>query len=167
MEKLLEILSQAMQVEIDGYQFYKLASEKTTDKKGKEVFLSLAEDEKNHYHILKGQYEKVRKTGGIEFIDKKVEFFKSDSPSPIFSEDFRKRIKDMHFEMSALSIGALLEKNSIEYYRKYAEQSENEEVKKLFSYLIEWEQEHLKALIAQQRYLKEAYWEDARFFPDI
>jgi rubrerythrin len=62
MEKLLEILSQAMQVEIDGYQFYKLASEKTTDTKGKEVFLSLAEDEKKHYHILKGQYEKVRKT---------------------------------------------------------------------------------------------------------
>jgi rubrerythrin len=73
----------------------------------------------------------------------------------------------MHFEMSALSIGALLEKNSIEYYRKYAEQSENEEVKKLFSYLIEWEQEHLKALIAQQKYLKEEYWEGARFFPDI
>jgi rubrerythrin len=69
--------------------------------------------------------------------------------------------------MSALSIGALLEKNSIEYYRKYAEQSENEEVKKLFSYLIEWEQGHLKALITQQKYLKEAYWENARFFPDI
>jgi rubrerythrin len=167
MEKLLEILSQAMQVEIDGYQFYKLASEKTTDKKGKEVFLSLAEDEKEHYHILKGQYEKVRMTGGVEFKDKKVEFFKSDSPSPIFSEDFKKRIKDMHFEMSALSIGALLEKNSIEYYRKSAEESDDPELKSLFNYLIQWEQEHLKALIAQQKYLKESYWEDARFFPDI
>jgi len=167
MEKLLEILSQAMQVEIDGYHFYKLASEKTIDEKGKEVFLSLAEDEKKHYQILKEQYEKVRKTGGVKFVDKKVEFFKSESPSPIFSEDFKKRIKDMHFEMSALSIGALLEKNSIEYYRKFAEQSQDEETKKLFSYLIEWEQEHLKALIAQQKYLKEAYWEEARFSPEF
>ena len=167
MEKLLEILSNAMQVEIDGYHFYKLASEKTKDEKGKEVFLSLAEDEKKHYQILKGQYEQLRKTGGVEFRDKKVEFFKSDSPSPIFSEDFRKRIKDMHFEMSALSIGALLEKNSIEYYRKSAKESENEEIQKLFSYLVEWEEEHLKALITQQRYLKESYWEEARFFPDI
>jgi rubrerythrin len=167
MEKLLEILSNAMQVEIDGYQFYKLASEKTEDKKGKEVFSSLAEDEKKHYQILKGQYEKVRKTGGIEFINKKAEFFKSESPSPIFSEDFKKRIKDMHFEMSALSIGALLEKNSIEFYRKAGEQSEDKEVKDLFSYLVQWEQEHLKALITQQQYLKEAYWQDARFSPDI
>lgn len=167
MEKLLDILSSAMQVEIDGYHFYKLASEKTTDNKGKEVFSSLAEDEKKHYQILKGQYEKVRKTGGIEFKDKKVEFFKSESPSPIFSEDFKKRIKDMHFEMSALSIGALLEKNSIEFYRKSAEESGDAEVKNLFSYLVQWEQEHLKALITQQQYLKEAYWQDARFFPDI
>lgn len=167
MEKLLDILSYAMQVEIDGYHFYKLASEKTTDEKGKEVFLSLAEDEKKHYQILKSQYEKVRKTGGVEFKDKKVEFFKSESPSPIFSEDFIKRIKDMHFEMSALSIGALLEKNSIEYYRKSAEESDDPELKSLFNYLVQWEQEHLKALIAQQRYLKESYWEGARFFPDI
>ncbi|HVP35651.1 MAG TPA: hypothetical protein VMT04_01515, partial [Terriglobales bacterium] len=107
------------------------------------------------------------KTGGIEFIDKKVEFFKSESPSPIFSEDFKKRIKDMHFEMSALSIGALLEKNSIEFYRKAGEQSDDKEVKDLFSYLVGWEQEHLKVLITQQQYLKEAYWQDARFFPDI
>ena len=167
MKKLLEILAYAMQVEIDGYHFYKLASENTTDKKGKEVFLSLAEDEKTHYQILKGQYEKVRKTGGLEIKDKKVEFFKSEIPSPIFSEDFKKRIKDIHFEMSALSIGALLEKNSIEYYRKSAKESKNDEVEKLFTYLLEWEEEHLKALITQQKYLKESFWEDARFFPEF
>ncbi|MFQ6033147.1 MAG: ferritin family protein, partial [Candidatus Zixiibacteriota bacterium] len=69
------------------------------------------------------------------------------------------------FEMAALSIGILLEKNSIEFYKKSAQQSEDKDIKMLFSYLADWEGEHLRALVQQQKFLQEDYWTEARFYP--
>jgi len=88
------------------------------------------------------------------------------SSYPIFSETFRaKLLKEQSFEMSALSIGIMLEQNSIDFYRNSAEQIEDLDAKALFNFLAEWEGEHLKALVNQQRVLQEDFWTEARFYP--
>lgn len=166
-QQLLEVVKKAIRVEYDGYQFYRLAEEKTSDAKGKEVFASLAKDETNHMQILKGLYQSVKEEGKFKF-DEVMEIksiLETTSESPIFSKEFKGRLDKSHFEMAALSVGILLEKNSIDFYKKSAQEIEEKDVKMLFAYLADWEGEHLRALVNQQRFLQEDYWTEARFYP--
>jgi rubrerythrin len=166
-EQLLKVVKNAIRVENDGYQFYRLAEEKTKDTKGKEVFASLAKDETNHMEILKRLYQKVKQEEEFKFDEVKdmKHILETTSESPIFSEEFKHRLNQSHFEMTALSIGILLEKDSIDFYKKSAEGTDEKEVKMLFNYLADWEGEHLRALVKQQKFLQEDYWSEARFYP--
>ena len=166
-DQLLEVVKNAIRVENDGYQFYRVAEEKTKDPKGKEVFSSLANDETNHMQILKSLYQNIKEKGEYKFDEHKdmKHILETTSESPIFSKEFRERVQKAQFEMTALSIGILLEKNSIEFYKKAAKESEDKEVKILFDYLADWEGEHLRVLVQQQKFLQEDYWTEARFYP--
>ena len=166
-DQLLELVKDAIRVENDGYQFYRVAEEKITDPKGKEVFASLAKDETNHMQILKSLYQSIKEKGEYKFDEIKdmKHILETASESPIFSKEFKERVEQVQFEMAALSVGILLEKNSIEFYKKSAQQSENEDVKMLFNYLAEWEGEHLRTLVQQQKFLQQDYWTEARFYP--
>jgi rubrerythrin len=88
-----------------------------------------------------------------------------EGKSPIFSDELQARIQDRHFEMSALSIAALLESNSIDLYRKMMEESSGDEARSFFRQLYEWEQKHLAAISKQMDLLKEEYWAQAKFTP--
>ncbi|MEO0137705.1 MAG: ferritin family protein [candidate division WOR-3 bacterium] len=161
----LEGLKIAMQTELNGIEFYKVAAEKTEDPKGKEVFKTLAQDEIKHFNELKRQYEHLLKENVWLA---KIELGTPSTfvgESPIFTEEIKMRIKERHFEMSALSIGALLESNSIDFYRKMKEESDDPLAKELFQQLQEWEERHLEAITKQMNLLKEEYWADAQFTP--
>ena len=57
LKEAIDGLRTALQTELNGYQFYKLAAENTTDKKGKQVFETLANDEKEHFLEIQRDYE--------------------------------------------------------------------------------------------------------------
>jgi rubrerythrin len=166
-DRLLQIVKEAIRVENDGYQFYRLAEEKTSDPKGKDVFASLAKDETNHMQILKSLYQSIKKDQQFKFDEVKdmKHILETTSESPIFSEAFKARLDQSQFEMTALSIGILLEKSSIEFYKNSAREAEEKDIKQLFDYLADWEGEHLRALVSQQKLLQEDYWTEARFYP--
>lgn len=166
-DQLLEIVKKAIRVENDGYQFYRVAEEKTQDPKGKEVFASLARDETNHMQILKGLYQSIKEKGEYKFDEIKdmKHILETTSESPIFSKEFKQRLEQSQFEMTVLSVGILLEKNAIEFYKESAQKSDDKEVRMLFNYLADWEGEHLRALVQQQKFLQEDYWTEARFYP--
>lgn len=166
-DQLLEVVKDAIRVENDGYQFYRVVEEKITDPKGKEVFSSLAKDETNHMQILKSLYQSIKEEGEYKFDETKdmKHILQTTSENPIFSKEFKERIEQVQFEMAALSVGILLEKNSIEFYTKSARQSEDKDVKMLFNYLANWEGEHLRVLVQQQKLLQQDYWTEARFYP--
>ncbi len=164
-KKALEGLKIAMQTELNGIEFYKMAAEKTEDSKGKQVFKTLAEDEIKHFKELKRQYEHLLKDN--DWLSRIEMGAPSDfvGESPIFTDDIKTRIKERHFEMSALSIGALLESNSIDFYRKMKEESDDPVAKQLFEQLQKWEEKHLGAITKQIDLLKEEFWADAQFTP--
>ncbi len=85
--------------------------------------------------------------------------------SPIFSPQIRKRIKDAHYEMSALSIGIMLEQNSVAFYEAQAKSVDDPQARSLYEELADWERGHLHALLRQEGALKEEYWAQAGFAP--
>lgn len=165
--ELSEIIKTAMQGEMDGYYHYSNAAITTEDEKAKEIFQKLAEEEKKHYKILSEWLQFTNKE--IPSFDfkkiKEEEKMKFSGESPIFSTDFKKKIREKNREISALSIGMLLEQTSIDFYRKWAEEISEEEPKEFLKELARWEEGHLEALNKQKKFFMESLWSNAHFEP--
>jgi rubrerythrin len=153
--QLLKVLKEAIRVENDGYHFYRIAAQKTDDSKGKRVFASLAQDELDHGSMLKGLYQAIENAGEPKFDRKKWMKKKprTRSKSPIFTAEFKGKIKGEHFALSALRIGQLLERDSIDFYSKNAKRAKHPELKSLLNFMVQWERDHLKALVDQENFL--------------
>ena len=163
-DRILEGLKEAMQAEVDGHNFYKMAANNTTDEMGKEVFNDLAKDEVEHFVFLKAQYESFEKEGKPN-LTVKLSKPSESTESPIFSENFKNRIKDAHYEMTALSIGVQLEISSVKFYKEQADKASDQTVKGFFNQLADWEATHHRRLLKQQQELKEDYWQEGNFSP--
>lgn len=164
-QQLIDGLKKAIQTESDGYHFYMMAARSTEDPKGRKAFETLAGEEQKHEVFLRTQYKSVTESGAVDTTLKLGSRASFESPSPIFSEDIRGRIKDAHYEMTALSIGIQLELSSIDFYKGEAEATDNPDVRKFYLELADWETGHYEALLRQHDLLKEDYWSAARFAP--
>jgi len=175
---LKEGLEQAMRAEIEGRELYRIASEQSADEKAKEAFAYLSREEDSHFEALQRLYgsylegERMR----VETLPRLIDF--SDAESPIFSETFKKQLAGKHWEMSVLSIAMRLERDSVLFYRRLADESEvftaralseggtdPGELKKFFLELAEWESSHLDSLQREIVFLQDTYWEENNFAP--
>ena len=156
--QLLKVLKEAIKAESDGYYFYQMAGEKSKDLNAKEVFRSLAQDELDHGSVLKGLYHAVMKKSEYKFDHKRHKRDKSKSAShpSIFSTKLKDKIRKNSFAVSALRIAQMMEKDAISFYDRHAKQSKHPELKSLFNFLVEWETDHLWALVRQESLLEQA-----------
>ena len=164
-KEIAKAIEHAIRTETDGQHFYLMAAQATTDPKGKEVFGQLAAEEQDHRRFLEHQRKHILEHGAVDSAFSIKHIAQLDGDNPIFSADLRKRAKEAHFEMSALSIGIQLEINSRAYYEQQADAAPDAEVKKFFQFLADWEGGHYQALLTQHDSLKEDYWADANFAP--
>jgi len=155
----------AMKGEIEGRELYKAAADRTDDSKAKEVFKFLADEEDRHFETLKSMYDSYSINGKIQIPDMPRIVRFDDATSPIFSRDFKKRIGQKHFEMSALSLALRLEHDSIQYYAKMADEVDNSGLKEFFTELSSWEKDHYNALYAEISYLEDEYFSENNFEP--
>jgi rubrerythrin len=161
-ESRKQILKEAMAIEMTGREFYRVSAEKTSDDKGRETFEFLAMEEEKHFHLLQTWLLQVEQGEKESVVLSPPDTRPS---SRIFSAEFIRRIGEKHFEMSALSIGALLEKNSLEFYAKAAQDASDPVERRVFQELSEWETQHHQMLVKELESLQEAYWTANRFAP--
>lgn len=162
-KKLLEGLREAMRAERHGHTFYKTAAMNTEDPRGKEVFEQLAREELEHFEFLASHFKSLAENGRLAPEAKLTGHAEVDPGSPIFSDQLKERIKDAHFEMSAIAIAVQLELNAINRYRELAAKAEMPEVKRFFEELANWESSHYKAFLHQQQLLQDDYWTASGF----
>lgn len=164
-EEILMGLMTAIEAEMTGHQFYKNAAKSTEDPTGKETFSKMAEEELKHFNYLRHQYKSVMENGAYDFSKKlDIKSF-NHSESPIFSDELKDRLKDAHFEISALTIGMKLEMDAMNFYRSCAEKAQTEEAKAFYKNLADWEQDHYRAFQRQLDALKEEYFSANNFVP--
>ena len=164
-ENLADGLLKAIKAEREGHSFYRMAAETSQDAKAKEVFTQLAQEELNHVEFLTQHYEAVLKTGKTSdsaTLGKRLSFAGS---FPIFSDGIKARLREAHFEMTALSIGIRLELDAIHFYKCQVDAVNDAGAKRFYSELAEWESGHYQALLRQQEELKEDYWSAGGFSP--
>ncbi len=163
--KLQEALKRAIEAEIEGQHFYRMAAASTTDAKGKEVFEGLAAEEFHHAEFLKAQLRSLQTKGTVDTSMALGNPKRLSDAYPIFSEQIKQRAADAHFEMTALSVGVQLEENAIRFYKDQAIAASEQDVKRFFLELADWETGHYSALLRQQELLRDSYWTENRFSP--
>ena len=157
----LMIIKKAIINEIEGYEFYNMASNNSKSKEVKNAFLELAQEEMQHVVWLKDLFNKVKNDNMMEF---QLALIPEPTSPAIFKWENVDR-KDAGIAVSAFGIGIQMEKASIEYYTKAASETEIVEAKKLFNILIKWEKIHLEKFSSQYEELKEEWWSQQGYAP--
>ena len=163
MEKELKILKFAMSMELDGHSFYDNYSKSVQNPTAKQLFEGLSKMETAHYEYLKSQYNNLSKGKSIAKPDR-------DLGNP---EIFNKRVEKQQtssFEtktsdITLLRMAYLIEDDFMNFYKKAADNADDEGVKKLLTNLAEWEKGHREILEKQYKSMFESNWNDMGFYP--
>jgi rubrerythrin len=157
----LTIIRQAIVKELEGYEFYKMVSERPgNDLETKEVFKQLANEELKHVDYLKEMF--VRVSSGKTESMKEIEL---DVPAP-GSEKWKKLKKDSgSIAVAAFGIGINMEKASIEYYTNAAAKTQIPSAKALFEKLANWEKNHLELFTDEYEDMLGEWWSEQGFAP--
>ncbi len=143
-----DILVRAMVNEQDGYDFYLAAAEQVTDPKGKKMFLSLANDELGHLHIIMAEYERVNAGGGFLDLDEARRTLPPDPSLQLFPE--KRQIQSMleaaTNDEAALRIALDFEQKGYHMYSDAAKRSADRNAREVFSFLAEQESQHYELI---------------------
>ncbi|MFQ3574405.1 MAG: ferritin family protein [Thermodesulfovibrionales bacterium] len=149
----------ATSMETDAIRFYKEASQKASHPVGKEMFLSIVEDEKRHLQmlsdLLKGLSIKIEDTHPLDNIKTIFEQKK---------EEMMQRISASNDDLEAFKVAMEMEKEGKEFYLKNINNLASDVEKKLFKTLADEEEEHFKIFSNTYNFLKDTgnwfMWEE-------
>lgn len=157
----LKLLKKAILNEVEGYEFYKLAAQGTTNKETADTFMLLAREEEKHVEWLQGLLGELSDDKNVAFEMASIEM----PPSPeIFRWD-KIQEEDAHRALTVFSIGLQMEKASAEFYEAGEKEAENEKLKKLFNILAKWEWAHYNQFMREHEILMDMFWSEQGYSP--
>lgn len=149
--KALEILETALQLEVDGQEFYLKSAEESKHPLAKSLFAKLAEEEIGHQQAIKTIYEALK--SGNDWPDEPIPH--SHQAENIFSA----ALKDPHQEkgasddLEAVNTALRMEEKSFKLYNRRAEEAESGTEVMFFKALAFEEQKHIASLQDTEEYL--------------
>lgn len=160
--KTLEILKQAILLEKRGMTFYSAAAEKSEDPDVKNIFQTMADEEKEHVSFLATQYKNYEKGG--KFIDLNIPTDPTIADT-VMADTLVKKINAAGYEAAAISSAIEMENRAIELYSSRAKEASDPEEKKFYNWLADWERGHHQLLYKLDQELKNKIWNDNSFWP--
>jgi rubrerythrin len=156
---LSEALNNAVEMEQKGYDFYKNAAQKSKNKVTKKTFDFLAENEVFHIDNIRNFYDSLKGTGHLPSAD-------LDSVKAKRTEDinlFSKNIKELDEKISAADddkkaceFAMDFEKYGYNYYENMLNEAEDDNLKKLLSFLLSEEKRHYNMLEELHTYITDS-----------
>ncbi len=150
------ILRNAIEMEIQGKEFYERAAGKMRNKRGKDMFMSLVKQERIHVDILEDELERFVHDKGWSTLREAQSQAMSSSPTKIsvFQDKAIRRIEigPDAGELEVIKLGMEIEKKSIEYYREAGMKVGDKNAKDIFNWLVAQETGHLTILQAEHDY---------------
>jgi rubrerythrin len=140
-QEVMHALQMAMQNELDTIHIYKKMSEKVTNQKTLQILKNLIEEEYQHKEVMQ---KKIEEKGG-EILDANYDF--PELPN-------RQQLLEIELEnctvSELISLAIENEKISRDFYKIYYQRFDHQEVKDLFYWLIQQEEEHILRLEKDQ-----------------
>ena len=148
------ILREAIQIEVDGKEFYQQAGQRSSNKLGREIFQNLADEEDEHRRKFEEIYEALKK--GQDWPDVEPPANKGERLKSIFAqatEELGSKIKVASSELEAINTAIDMEVKSYDFYRSRSEQSTFPREKRFYHALAGEERAHHLALLDSYEYL--------------
>jgi rubrerythrin len=167
-QKAVGALKMAIQIEQNGYRFYRRAAAETSDSKAKDLFNGLAEDEIAHESILRTRLAALENEGTWVPVDEAEwpdEGPRAGGEAVFSAERLEEEVSDYTSELSALRMAYLIEKNAVEFYSKAARETDDPVGKALYEDLASWEQGHQRMLEREYQFLAARFKLDMGFAP--
>ncbi|UCD85739.1 MAG: ferritin family protein [Deltaproteobacteria bacterium] len=152
--KTLEALKFAIQMEIDGKEYYQRAGKGSGNMVGKELFQWLADAEDRHRQRFEEIYNDVKNKKVWPEVD--IQTGKEERLSTLFSREMKAaapNIKAPSVELDIITKATEMEKKSEDYYRDQGERSTSEAEKKFYEALVAEERGHYLALVDYREYI--------------
>jgi rubrerythrin len=155
---VFEAIKAAIQMEKDGYSFYKKASAQTSSEMGRSIFESLAKDELTHLEVFQKIFDdKLEKQQWDDLVNSSKKY----ETVQIFPKDLNESegANPNVDELDALRIAMDSEKYAIDYYTKILHKTTNAEIKKIINVIIDQEKNHYFILEGEFSHLSSTgYW---------
>lgn len=131
--KILNILANAIEREIEAYEFYKQISEKVLNKDVKKIFRDLSQEELGHREFL----EKLKFNQSM--------FTKIEPPAADYKVSEATDLPPFNLDMKpadAIALAMKKEQQAVEFYRSMAESTGEPDIKKTFKNIANMELNH-------------------------
>jgi rubrerythrin len=153
----LTALSQALKLEQEGLAFYTQAAARTADAKGREMFLSLADDERQHADMIQRQLHAIEGDGlyvllpdlNVPAIDFGAKLF------PPERQAMETKIGAQAGDLQALFVALENEIKSYDLYIKAAQETANAAGKQMYQWLASAERTHFNILMSNYEAMAE------------
>ena len=168
-DKTLEALQIAIQMEIDGKEYYLKASQESTNELGKKLLESLAIEEDTHRQKFEEIYNAIRNKKAWPVTD-----FQPDGGKrlrTIFAqaiEEIGSDIKALATELDTIQTAMDLENKTYDFYKSQGENAAYDAERDFYQTLAGEEREHHLVLLDYYEYLKDpAGWSVKREHPSL
>ena len=153
MNNEINVLKQAYQNEIEGYEFYRMGADSTDDKENQAIFEQLANEELKHADYLLDLADKI---GGRKAeLELDIADFQPTDPQIYnwnrFDDTQAKRA------LTIFNVARGLEEEAIRFYEEAYANTTNDEAKQIYKILIAWETVHYKQFDEQYRYYRDLF----------
>jgi rubrerythrin len=167
--KTLEALQVAIQMEIDGKEYYLKASQESGNKLGKQLLQSLAAEEDVHQQKFKQIYDAIHNQKAWPVTD-----FQPDGGKrlrTIFAratEEIGPKIKAPATELDAIQTAMSMENKTYDYYTHQGENAAYDAEQDFYQTVAAEEKEHYLILLDYYEYLKDpAGWFVTKEHPSL
>ena len=168
-DKTLKALQMAIQMEIDGRDYYLKASQESSNELGKKLLQSLAAEENIHQQKFGEIYNAIRSKKDWSPTD-----FQPDGGKrlrTIFAkatEEMSSNIKVLPTELDALQTAMGMENKTYDYYKTQSQTATYDAERELYKALATEEREHYLILLDYYEYLKDpAAWFVSKEHPSL
>ncbi|MCX8095529.1 MAG: hypothetical protein N3D74_05030 [Caldisericia bacterium] len=162
-DRILDIIKNALLLELRGRAFYKKAREDSKIEEVKKIFEIMEFEEEKHIDFLNKQFQNIIKNNKLITINEFSAEFKSIEKS-IF-EKLIEKINITDYESMAIYIAITFEKEAVNFYDLKQKESKEDSERNIFLFLRDWEKTHVDFLSKIDENLKEKVWFDNKFWP--
>mgnify|MGYP003587017307 CR=1 FL=1 len=141
----------AIATERSGLEFYSRAAEATRNRRGRAVFERLAAEEREHLAKLEARYQRLL-AQDPQLESRPTFLFFKGAANGLFSAGAEEVAKGVN-DRKALMIAIRCERTSHRFFKRYGEQFEDTEGRRIFLEFANEEREHLEILIRAYRSL--------------
>jgi rubrerythrin len=145
----IEILRVALGMEVEGERFFSKAALRMKYPRSKEMFISLAKQERRHIRVLEEELTRLERGDG--WVSPSSVRGTADPADSVFRmvEASEGPLDPKAGELEVIRFGIEVEKKSVEYYRKAGAAVRDGKAREVFNWLVGEEAGHLAILNAE------------------